>query len=277
MAIRRGALERVGTFDVTLEHGGDEQEWQDRLRAREPGARVLYVAGAAVDHRRTGADARLGALARGQHMRGPSRAAVRRTAWTGAFARPRAQDAGRLHVARRAPRVPGGADDGHAQRRARARDRTGACQRRRHCGGGRRQDSRTGEHEQWGERRQRGRGWRGRGLLVRHERDGRGCRRGAARRARWRRRGVGDREREAVAPEPRGASRAAAAQGARHRRGPPRARSVGGRHSRGAAALQARGRAAHVPAGRAGEVPEPQPPAGRASARRARLAAGRGR
>jgi GT2 family glycosyltransferase len=70
MAIRRDALERVGTFDVTLEHGGDEQEWQDRLRAGEPGARVLYVAGAAVDHRRTGADARLGALARGQYMRG---------------------------------------------------------------------------------------------------------------------------------------------------------------------------------------------------------------
>jgi GT2 family glycosyltransferase len=70
MAIRRGALERVGAFDVLLEHGGDEQEWQDRLRGREPDARVLYVAGAAVDHRRAGADARLGALARGQYMRG---------------------------------------------------------------------------------------------------------------------------------------------------------------------------------------------------------------
>jgi GT2 family glycosyltransferase len=70
MAIRRGALERVGAFDVTLEHGGDEQEWQDRLRAREPGARVLYVAGAAVDHRRCGADARLRALTRTAHARG---------------------------------------------------------------------------------------------------------------------------------------------------------------------------------------------------------------
>ncbi len=70
MAIRRSALERVGPFDVTLEHGGDEQEWQDRLRTRDPGARVLYVAGATVDHRRTGADARLGALARAQHQRG---------------------------------------------------------------------------------------------------------------------------------------------------------------------------------------------------------------
>ena len=70
MAIRREALERVGAFDESLEHGGDEQEWQDRLRAREPGARVLYVAGAGVDHRRTGRDARLRALARAQYARG---------------------------------------------------------------------------------------------------------------------------------------------------------------------------------------------------------------
>ena len=70
MAIRRDALERVGAFDVSLAHGGDEQEWQDRLRARESGARVLYVAGAAVDHRRTGPDARLRALARTAYARG---------------------------------------------------------------------------------------------------------------------------------------------------------------------------------------------------------------
>src|SRR5207237_636853 len=31
MAIRRRAFERVGAFDVSIEHGGDEQEWQDRL------------------------------------------------------------------------------------------------------------------------------------------------------------------------------------------------------------------------------------------------------
>jgi GT2 family glycosyltransferase len=70
MAIRRSALERVGAFDSSLEHGGDEQEWQDRLRAQRPGARVLYVAGATVDHRRTGSDARLRALARTAHARG---------------------------------------------------------------------------------------------------------------------------------------------------------------------------------------------------------------
>ena len=70
MAIRRDALERVGPFDVTLEHGGDEQEWQERLRAQEPGARVLYVAGAAVEHRRAGDDARLRALSRAAYARG---------------------------------------------------------------------------------------------------------------------------------------------------------------------------------------------------------------
>jgi GT2 family glycosyltransferase len=70
MAIRRSALLRVGPFDVSLEHGGDEQEWQDRLRAQTPGARVLYVAGAAVDHRRAGADSRLRSLSRVAHARG---------------------------------------------------------------------------------------------------------------------------------------------------------------------------------------------------------------
>lgn len=71
MAIRRSALERVGPFDESLAHGGDEQEWQDRVRALGDGrGRVLYVGGAAVDHRRAGDDARLRALARAQHVRG---------------------------------------------------------------------------------------------------------------------------------------------------------------------------------------------------------------
>jgi GT2 family glycosyltransferase len=81
MAIRRAALERVGPFDVSLEQGGDEQEWQERLRALTPGARVLYVAGASVEHRRVGADARLGRLARASYTRG--RAARRFDAWRG--------------------------------------------------------------------------------------------------------------------------------------------------------------------------------------------------
>jgi GT2 family glycosyltransferase len=72
MAIRRSALERVGGFDESLAHGGDEQEWQDRLRAADGGerARVLYVARAGVEHRRAGADAKLRALAGAQHVRG---------------------------------------------------------------------------------------------------------------------------------------------------------------------------------------------------------------
>jgi hypothetical protein len=98
MAIRRRALERIGPFDVSLEYGGDEQEWQERLaaehtrgdrtdggegtqtgeedRASEP---VLYVAGAALHHRRSAGDARLRPLCRAAFTRG--RAARRFDAW----------------------------------------------------------------------------------------------------------------------------------------------------------------------------------------------------
>jgi GT2 family glycosyltransferase len=70
MTIRRTALQRVGPFDVALEYGGDEQEWQDRLRAASPDARVLYVAAAALEHRRAGPDARLRSLTRAAYSRG---------------------------------------------------------------------------------------------------------------------------------------------------------------------------------------------------------------
>jgi GT2 family glycosyltransferase len=96
MAIRRGALERVGPFDVSLEHGGDEQEWQERLARSAPahtaasgvaesgggrrsGEPVLYVAGAALHHRRNAADARLRPLCRGAFARG--QAARRFDSW----------------------------------------------------------------------------------------------------------------------------------------------------------------------------------------------------
>jgi GT2 family glycosyltransferase len=69
MAIRRGALERIGPFDASLEQGGDEQEWQERHR-RAGGAPARYVAAAGVHHRRAGADARLRSLARGAYARG---------------------------------------------------------------------------------------------------------------------------------------------------------------------------------------------------------------
>jgi GT2 family glycosyltransferase len=113
MTVRRGALERVGPFDAALGLYGDEQEWQDRLLAggevygdgseiacgdggsRDSGGgvnedggeiasgdgRVLYVAAAALDHRRSPADARLRSLARAARARG--RASRRFDAWRG--------------------------------------------------------------------------------------------------------------------------------------------------------------------------------------------------
>jgi glycosyltransferase involved in cell wall biosynthesis len=87
MAIRRSALERIGPFDTSLEHGGDEQEWQERLRGETPAndharaGAVLYVAGAALHHRRDAADARLRPLCRAAFARG--RAARRFDAWRG--------------------------------------------------------------------------------------------------------------------------------------------------------------------------------------------------
>jgi glycosyltransferase involved in cell wall biosynthesis len=69
LAIRRAALETVGGFDESIEVGaGDEEEWQERYRST--GGRVRYVAAAGLDHRRTGADATLRALARAQYRRG---------------------------------------------------------------------------------------------------------------------------------------------------------------------------------------------------------------
>jgi GT2 family glycosyltransferase len=68
MALHRRALERAGGFDERLDLYGDEEEWQRRLRAA--GGRVRYVAAAGVDHRRTGADARIAGLSRAAYQRG---------------------------------------------------------------------------------------------------------------------------------------------------------------------------------------------------------------
>jgi GT2 family glycosyltransferase len=70
MAARRTVLERVGPFDPALDGCGEEEDWQRRYRAT--GGRVRYVAAAAVDHRRVGADAGVRALARSAFHRGRS-------------------------------------------------------------------------------------------------------------------------------------------------------------------------------------------------------------
>ena len=70
MTVRRQALDRAGRFDEARELYGDEQEWQQRLRAT--GGRIRYVAGAALDHRRAGDDARLRSLAAAAYRRGQS-------------------------------------------------------------------------------------------------------------------------------------------------------------------------------------------------------------
>lgn len=76
MAIRRAALERGGPFDTRLQNAGDEQDWQERA-----GTHALYVAGAALDHRRYASDSSLRALCRAAFARG--RAARRFDAWRG--------------------------------------------------------------------------------------------------------------------------------------------------------------------------------------------------
>jgi GT2 family glycosyltransferase len=70
MALRRSALRRVGPFDPQIRGPGDEEEWERRLVAA--GGRIRYVAGAGVDHRRAGPDARLLAMARAAYVRGRS-------------------------------------------------------------------------------------------------------------------------------------------------------------------------------------------------------------
>lgn len=68
LAVRRSALTRIGRFDPSLSGAGDEEDWLRRLRAA--GGRIRYVAAAGVDHRRAGADARLGRLTRAAFARG---------------------------------------------------------------------------------------------------------------------------------------------------------------------------------------------------------------
>jgi glycosyltransferase involved in cell wall biosynthesis len=68
-AVRRSAVERIGSFDerIVRPHG-DEEEWLERLRTA--GGRIVYLAEAGLDHRRTAADSRLAPLARSAFARG---------------------------------------------------------------------------------------------------------------------------------------------------------------------------------------------------------------
>jgi GT2 family glycosyltransferase len=69
LAVRRAAVERVGWFDESIVRPhGDEEEWLERLRAA--GGRIVYLADAGLDHRRTASDARLAPLARAAYARG---------------------------------------------------------------------------------------------------------------------------------------------------------------------------------------------------------------
>ena len=70
MAVRRRALDEVGPFDPGLAGCGEEEDWQHRYRAR--GGRIRYLARAAVEHRRVGADAGVRSLARAAYSRGRS-------------------------------------------------------------------------------------------------------------------------------------------------------------------------------------------------------------
>jgi glycosyltransferase involved in cell wall biosynthesis len=77
-AVRRSAVERVGSFDerIVRPHG-DEEEWIERLCAA--GGKVVYLAEAGLDHRRTAEDARLAPLVRAAYARGrAARASDRR-------------------------------------------------------------------------------------------------------------------------------------------------------------------------------------------------------
>jgi glycosyltransferase involved in cell wall biosynthesis len=77
-AVRRSAIERIGPFDESIVRPhGDEEDWLERLRAA--GGRIVYLAAAGLEHRRTAEDARLRPLARAAYVRGgAARASDRR-------------------------------------------------------------------------------------------------------------------------------------------------------------------------------------------------------
>ena len=67
-AVRRSAFERLGGFDEAIGGHGDEEEWL--LSLQRSGGRIVYLAGAGLDHRRAGDDSRLRPLMRAAWQRG---------------------------------------------------------------------------------------------------------------------------------------------------------------------------------------------------------------
>lgn len=70
LAVRRRAIEVAGPFDESLGLYGDEEEWLGRVR--HAGGEIVYLAGAGLEHRRAGDDARLRSLMRAGYARGVS-------------------------------------------------------------------------------------------------------------------------------------------------------------------------------------------------------------
>src|SRR5258708_34640637 len=68
MAIRRQAFRNIGPFNERIRSHGDEEEWERRYVAA--GGRIRYLADAGLDHRRTGADSTIRALARAAYVNG---------------------------------------------------------------------------------------------------------------------------------------------------------------------------------------------------------------
>lgn len=69
MAVRRGALERVGSFDESYTaYGGQEEEWEERLI--EAGGKIKYVAAAWVWHWRNRRDSSVLALSKAAFSQG---------------------------------------------------------------------------------------------------------------------------------------------------------------------------------------------------------------
>ena len=118
-AVRRAAVQRLGRFDPALSGHGDEEDWLMALRATS--GEIYYLADAGLEHRRTGEDSRLRALARAAWHRGRAARRTDRRRGNAPACRHGAAQRGRRRLAHRAPPLPPGADHGSALGRAAGR------------------------------------------------------------------------------------------------------------------------------------------------------------